>query len=36
MRCCGSRAFNARHGFRPTGENIPEDEWMPLVKMALA
>ena len=28
-------AFYQRHGFRLTGEKIIEDEWVPLVKMAL-
>ena len=28
-------AFYQRHGFRLTGERIIEDEWVPLVKMAL-
>ena len=29
-------AFYERHGFRLTGENMLEDGWVPLVKMALA
>ena len=28
-------AFYKRHGFRLTGEELLEDEWVPLVKMAL-
>ena len=28
-------SFYRRHGFEPTGEKMIEDEWVPLIKLAL-